>query len=153
MDDKIYDKQCVIEANIDDMNPEIYSYIEEKLFEAGALDVYKTPIIMKKGRPAIKLSILVNSEHEEDIEKIIFEETTSIGIRKFGVKKVMLKRNFFKLNTKYGAVTIKNSYFNGKMVSCKPEFEDCRRIAHENNIAIKEVYREVSKLMEEYNDK
>ena len=76
------DEQYVLEANIDDMNPELYGYVEERLFSAGALDVFKTPIIMKKGRPAVKLSVLTDPLHEDAMLDIIFRETTSTGMRK-----------------------------------------------------------------------
>ncbi|MGC7872151.1 nickel pincer cofactor biosynthesis protein LarC [Desulfosporosinus sp. SYSU MS00001] len=143
--------QYILETNIDDMNPELYSYIEEKLFAEGALDVYKTAISMKKGRAATKLSILVNEENEKSVLDIIFRETTSIGVRKYKVKKIMLPRDFEKVCTQYGNVTIKNAYYQGERVKYKPEYEDCRRIAIEKNIPIAKVYREVSKKMEDNN--
>jgi len=141
--------QYILETNIDDMNPEFYGYVEERLFEEGALDVFKTPIIMKKGRPALKLSILVDDKREKDILDVIFKETTSIGVRKFKVEKIKLKRNFTKVQTRYGDVTIKNSYHQGKIVKFKPEYEDCKRLAKENNVPIVEIYREVNKAMGE----
>lgn len=141
------EEQSLLETNIDDMNPEFYSYIEEQLFEKGALDVFKTPIIMKKGRPAIKLSILVNAQKEKDITDIIFKETTSIGIRKFKVEKVMLARDFKTLKTKYGNVMIKKSYYEGKLVKYKAEYEDCKKIAVENKIPLAVVYQEVDREM------
>lgn len=140
--------QYILETNIDDMNPEFYSYIEERLFETGALDVYKTPIIMKKGRPAIKLSILVSPKKEKEVLDVVFRETTSIGIRKFKVEKIMLSREFLTVKTKYGDVTIKNSYYEGEPIKYKAEYEHCKRIAKENNIPIAKVYREVDKAME-----
>jgi len=140
--------QYILETNIDDMNPEFYSYIEERLFETGALDVYKTPIIMKKGRPAIKLSILVNLKKEKEVLDVVFRETTSIGVRKFKVEKIMLSREFITVKTKYGDVTIKSSYYEGGLVKYKAEYEHCRRIARDNNIPIAKVYREVDKVME-----
>lgn len=146
---EMLEDQYILETNIDDMNPELYSYIEERLFEEGALDVYKTPIIMKKGRPAIKLSILVNDKREKDVIGVIFKETTSIGIRKYKVEKIMLKREFIKKTTKYGEVTIKNAYYKDELVNSKPEYEDCKRFAKENNIPIVEIYREINKVMEE----
>lgn len=135
--------QIMIETNIDDMNPEIYDYIEEKLFKAGALDVFKTPIIMKKGRPAIKLSILTDPQNEEAILDLVFKETTSIGVRKFEVGKMMLQRSFYTIKTKYGDVTIKNAYYKGELVKHKAEYEDCKRIAKENNVPITRIYKEV----------
>lgn len=142
------EEQYLLETNIDDMNPEFYSYVEERLFEKGALDVFKTPIIMKKGRPAIKLSILVNTNKEKEVSDVIFKETTSIGIRKFKVEKIMLHRDFLTLKTKYGNVLIKKSYYEGQLVKYKAEYEDCKKIAVENNIPLAKVYREVDRGME-----
>ncbi|WP_238882508.1 nickel pincer cofactor biosynthesis protein LarC [Clostridium sp. YIM B02551] len=142
-------EQYIIETNIDDMNPELYGYIEEKLFEKGALDVYKTPIFMKKGRPAIKLSILVNNNCEKEVLDVIFKESTSIGVRKYKVEKIMLNREFSKVKTKYGEVTIKKSFYKGELVKYKAEYEDCRNIAIENNIPIEKVYKEVNKMLQE----
>ncbi|OOM14301.1 nickel pincer cofactor biosynthesis protein LarC [Clostridium saccharobutylicum] len=137
------ENQYILETNIDDMNPEIYGYIEEKLFEAGALDVFKTPIIMKKGRPAIKLSMLINEKIEQEVLKVIFEETTSIGVRKYMIEKIMLDREFSKVETEYGDITIKKSYHKGKLVKYKPEYEECKSIAKEKNISIDTVYKSV----------
>lgn len=141
-------EQYILETNIDDMNPELYNYVEEKLFEMGALDVFKTPILMKKGRSAIKLSILVNKIKENDILGVIFKETTSIGLRKYKVEKIMLNREFLKVNTKYGEVTVKNAYYQGELIKYKAEYEDCKRLAKENNVPIAEVYREFNKAYE-----
>lgn len=137
------ENQYILETNIDDMNPEIYGYIEEKLFEAGALDVFKTPIIMKKGRPAIKLSMLINEKIEQEVLNVIFEETTSIGVRKYMIEKIMLDREFSKVETEYGDITIKKSYYKGKLVKYKPEYEECKSIAKEKNISIHTVYKSV----------
>jgi len=137
------EEQYILETNIDDMNPEFYGYVEEKLFEKGALDVYKTAIFMKKGRPGVKLSILVNEQCEKDVLEVIFEETTSIGIRKYKVEKIMLSREFSKVKTKYGDITIKKSYYKGKLAKYKPEYEECRSIAKEKNIILEDVYKEV----------
>jgi len=142
------EEQYIIEANIDDMNPEFYSFVEERLFEAGALDVFTTPIIMKKGRPAIKLSILTDKAREHDVLDIMFRETTSIGIRKMKVEKIMLKRDFSTVKTIYGDVKIKNSYYDGEIVKYKAEYEDCKRMARENNVPIAHVYREIYKMMD-----
>ncbi|WP_271811676.1 nickel pincer cofactor biosynthesis protein LarC [Clostridium beijerinckii] len=139
------EEQYILETNIDDMNPEFYGYIEEKLFDAGALDVFKTPIFMKKGRPGIKLSILISEKIEKDILDIVFEETTSIGVRKYKVEKIMLNREFSKVETQYGEVTIKKSYYKGNLLKYKPEYEECKKIAKENNITMEKVYREVYK--------
>jgi len=142
--------QYILETNIDDMNPEIYGYIEEKLFEKGALDVYKTAIWMKKSRPAMKLSILIKEKQERNILDVVFRETTALGIRKYKVEKIMLQRDFTQVKTQYGDITVKNSYYQGKLVKYKPEYEDCKKIASKRNIPIAKVYREVYKLIEEH---
>lgn len=139
------EEQYILETNIDDMNPELYGYVEEKLFDAGALDVYKSSIFMKKGRPGIKLSVLINEKIEKYILDIIFEETTSIGVRKYKVEKIMLNREFSKVETEYGVITIKKSYYNGNLVKYKPEYEECRTIAKEQNISIDKIYKAVYK--------
>jgi uncharacterized protein (TIGR00299 family) protein len=146
--DEEREDQYILETNIDDMNPEFYGYIEEKLFEQGALDVFKTAIFMKKGRAAIKLSILVNEKREKDVLGVVFKETTSIGIRKYKVEKIMLPRDFIQVKTQYGDVTVKNSYYEGEKVKYKPEYEDCKKIASERNIPIARVYSEVYKMIE-----
>lgn len=143
------EKQHILETNIDDMNPELYSYIEEKLFEKGALDVFKTPIIMKKGRPGIKLSVLVKARDEKAVLDIIFKETTSLGVRKYNVEKIMLNREFEEVKTPYGQVKVKKSYYEGKLIKYKAEYEDCKRLAIENNVSISKLYREVNRLIEE----
>jgi pyridinium-3,5-bisthiocarboxylic acid mononucleotide nickel chelatase len=137
------EEQYLLETNIDDMNPEFFSYVEEKLFIAGALDVFKTPIVMKKGRPATKLSVLANAKTEKDVTEILWKETTSIGLRKFKVDKIMLRREFSKVTTKYGDVTVKTSIYEGKTIKHKAEYEDCRKIADKNGIPLAEVYRAV----------
>ncbi|MBE0449506.1 MAG: nickel pincer cofactor biosynthesis protein LarC [Clostridia bacterium] len=134
------EKQWIIESNIDDMSSELLVYAEERLFKSGALDVYKTPIIMKKGRPAIKLSILVQDDRLDEVKKTLFKETTSIGLRMYAVEKQKLDRKFTKVNTSFGDVTLKEAYLDGECVNQKLEYEDCKRIALENEMSIKDVY-------------
>ncbi|MCT4596453.1 MAG: nickel pincer cofactor biosynthesis protein LarC [Vallitalea sp.] len=141
----ITEKQIMIEVNIDDMNPELYSFIENKLFENGALDVYKTNIIMKKGRPAVKLSVLVDNDNLDIIEEILFTETSTLGIREYEIEKKMLSREFDKINTKYGEISIKKGLLNNEVIKTKPEYEDCKAIAEKYNIPIKDVYKEILK--------
>lgn len=135
--------QRMLETNIDDMSPEIFEYVEEKLFTAGALDVYKTPIIMKKGRAAVKLSVLAPEEKINALQEIIFLETSAIGLRSYPVQKTMLKRKSEKVETRYGSVMVKFSYLGGELLKYKAEYEDCRRLAVEKGILLREVYREV----------
>lgn len=139
------EEQYILETNIDDMNPEFYEYVEEKLFEAGALDVYKTAIFMKKGRPGVKLSVLITEKIEQNVLEVIFEETTSIGVRKYKVEKIMLNREFSKVKTQYGDITIKKSFYKGNLVKYKPEYEECKAIAKEKNITLENIYKEIYK--------
>lgn len=127
------------------MNSEYYEHIEKQLFNKGALDVYKTPIIMKKGRPAVKLSVLVDYEKVLKIEESLFRLTTTGGLRKYKVDKVMLNRKFEKVNTKYGKVNLKKFYYKGECVSFKPEYSECIQLAKENNCSVKEIYNEINK--------
>lgn len=140
-------EHCIIECNIDDMNPEIYEYIMEKLFLNGADDVYMVPIIMKKSRPAITLKVLCSEAISEKVKEILLTETTTLGVRKYSVEKNMLQRNFYKLSTKYGDITIKEAYFLGNKIKAKPEYSECKKIACEKNIPIKDIYDELHKLI------
>lgn len=137
----------LIECNIDDMNPEFYEYIAERLFKAGASDVYYSNIIMKKGRPGIILSIICETGTSDSVKEIIFSESTTIGVRTFPFRKDTLVRKFAKINTIYGDVAVKRSFLKGKEVSAKPEFEDCKRIAAEKGIPVKEVYNSILTLL------
>ncbi len=132
-----------LETNIDDMNPQIFGYLYEKLFNAGALDVWTTPIYMKKNRPAQMLSVLVESDNQAACMKIIFEETTTIGLRVINVdKRVEAVRKIAKIETSFGEVQCKVSAYDGKIVSITPEYEDCRRLAEKNNVPLKNVWQE-----------
>ena len=126
-------KLAVIEVNIDDMNPQIYGYLYEKLLAAGALDVWTTPIFMKKNRPAQMLSVLVDEEKQSACVAIIFAETTSIGLRIMPVaQRLEASRHIAKVETKYGVVNCKVSAWEGKICSVSPEYEDCKALAVEN---------------------
>lgn len=132
----------IIETNIDDMIPEMYPYVIDRLMKAGALDAYILPIIMKKGRNGVMLKVISTHERMEEIKKILFEETTTFGIRYFKARREKLKREIKEVKTKYGNVRVKIGYYNGKPVSISPEYEDCKKIAMEKGIAIKEIYKE-----------
>lgn len=136
-------KLLKLETNIDDMNPQIYGWLYEKLFAAGALDVWTTNILMKKNRPAQMLSVLVDSEHEQDCAKIIFEETTTIGVRVIEIaKRFEAVRKMAKVQTAWGEVQCKVSAFDGKIVSITPEYEDCKKLAEKNNVPFKAVWQD-----------
>lgn len=134
------EKEEIIECNIDDMNPELYEYIIDELFTKGALDVYLTPIIMKKGRPSVKISVLCSSDKLELMKELLFRETTTFGVRSFKVDKTMLQRKFTKVNTSYGEVTVKEAYYKGEKIKSKLEYEECKQIADNTGIAAREVY-------------
>jgi uncharacterized protein (TIGR00299 family) protein len=139
----------LLECNIDDMNPEFFEYISDRLFKAGAADVFLSNIIMKKGRPGILLSVICEVEAVDSLKGIIFTESSSLGIRTLPFRKDTLIRSFETLATIYGNISVKRSFYNGKEVSCKPEYDDCRRIAAEKNLPVKEVYNNImAKLIE-----
>jgi uncharacterized protein (TIGR00299 family) protein len=129
----------VLETNIDDCSPQVISYAMDRLFDAGALDVWQTPILMKKGRSAQKLSVLCPVSLKNELEMIIFKETTSIGIRSFSVDRTALDRREETVETPWGPVRVKISSLNGEVCSATPEYDDCRQLAEKNNIPLKQV--------------
>ncbi|MEI8206339.1 MAG: nickel pincer cofactor biosynthesis protein LarC [Kiritimatiellales bacterium] len=129
----------VLESNIDDCNPQIFDYVMERLFKAGALDVWLTPIQMKKNRPAVTLSVLAPVALQEEIEKIIFTETTTIGIRRYPVQRTALDRREEMGKTPWGSVRVKISAMNGKVCSVTPEYDNCRKLAEANDIPLKDI--------------
>lgn len=141
------EREIITECNIDDMNSEFYDYIFEKLFKIGAKDVYLTPIIMKKGRPAQKLTVLTPHKLQGDVEEILLRETTTFGIRKYEVQKVMLKRDFIKVSTKHGEATVKRGILNGQVIKFKGEYDCCKELARKNKVTLEEVYNEIRKNM------
>lgn len=138
------DETYLIETNIDDMNPEFYPYVIEKLFAVGVHDAYLIPIIMKKGRPGIILSTLCESNKIDDVLKIIYSETSTLGVRIIKTDRRKVKRDFEVVDTKYGKVNVKvTETSTGKKFI--PEFEACKKIALEKNIPISKVYEEILK--------
>ena len=133
----------LIQCNIDDMNPEFYDHIYERLFRSGAADVYISGTIMKKGRPGNILNIICEKGKEDILKEIIFTESTSVGVRTFPFRKDTLSRRFDQIDTIYGKVTLKRSYYKDKEVSCKPEYSECKTIAEAKGIPVKEVYNNI----------
>ncbi|MGV8057210.1 MAG: nickel pincer cofactor biosynthesis protein LarC [Smithellaceae bacterium] len=130
----------LVECNIDDMNPELYEDVMEELFAQGAYDVFLTPIIMKKSRPAITLSVLCGEEERLAIEEILWLRTSTFGLRFQRISKSMLQRDFVTLSTKFGDVSVKNGYWRGRKIKSKAEYEDCKRLAKEKGVSVKEIY-------------
>ena len=130
----------ILAANIDDMTPQLYGYLFDKLFEAGALDVWVTPIYMKKNRPAHELSVLVTGAQRAICQKILFRETTTIGLRVTKVdERVECDRRVAQAETKYGTVRVKIAAYEGEIVNVQPEFEDCRACAEAHDVPWKRV--------------
>ena len=129
------------------MNPEFFDYISDRLFNAGASDVFFLNIMMKKGRPGILLNVICEPELADVVKDIIFTESTTLGIRTFPFRKDTLVRKFETIQTIYGEVTVKRSFYNGKEVSCKPEYDECKKIASEKGIPVKEVYNNIMALL------
>ncbi len=137
----------VIETNIDDMNPQFYEYVMERLFNAGALDVFLENIIMKKGRPAVKLTVISEEGDIDKLSSILFKETTTIGLRFYRAHRRTLDREIKKIKTKYGDVRMKVSTSKGNVVNISAEYEDLRAIAKKTKIPIKKIAGEISKLL------
>jgi uncharacterized protein (TIGR00299 family) protein len=141
---KLNESLIMLECNIDDMSSEIYSYIIPKVLEKGAKDIFLTNIVMKKNRPAIKINLLCDEDKSEIFEKLLFEETTTLGIRKTKVQKVKLKRKFQKVSTIYGDVNIKLCYKDSEIIKYAPEYEECRILAEKNSVPIRKVFEEAN---------
>jgi uncharacterized protein (TIGR00299 family) protein len=130
-----------LETNIDDLNPQLYDFLMERLFQAGALDVTLTPMHMKKNRPAVQVNVLCPPEKSQELEAILFSETSTIGIRKQIIERHALPRKFGTVQTPYGLVRVKTvEYAPGKTRSAA-EFEDCRRLAQETGAPLWEIYQ------------
>jgi pyridinium-3,5-bisthiocarboxylic acid mononucleotide nickel chelatase len=133
---------AVIEANLDDMNPQIYGYFLEKALAAGALDVYTTPVQMKKNRPGTLLTVLCRPQDTGALMDLIFSETTTFGARTYRAQRRALPRESVRVATRYGEVSIKLSRVNGRILHVAPEFEDCRKLALEKNVPLQQVISE-----------
>ncbi len=130
---------AVLETNIDDMSPELYGHLVDRLFEAGALDVWLTPIQMKKGRPGTKLSVLSPPERVADLEHLILAESTAIGVRHHTVQRHKATRSLETIETRLGPVRVKVARDGQRVVGVAPEYEDCRALALSAGVPLKEV--------------
>jgi len=138
-----YDEEIsVIEANLDDMNPQIYGYFLERALGAGALDVYTTPVQMKKNRPGTLLTVLCKPQDSNALTSLIFAETTTFGVRTATAQRRILPREHVSVSTTYGQVRIKLSSVNGRILHVSPEFDDCRKLAVEKNVPLQQVINE-----------
>jgi uncharacterized protein (TIGR00299 family) protein len=135
-----------IETNIDDMNPQIYGYVMEKLFQAGALDVYFTPIFMKKNRPATKLSVIARKQDEQRICDLILRETSTLGVRVKTISRHEAEREMRTIETSYGQVPVKLKIVDGEIIQSTAEFEACARLAEKNNVPVFQIIKEAEAL-------
>jgi pyridinium-3,5-bisthiocarboxylic acid mononucleotide nickel chelatase len=130
----------VIETIIDDLNPQIYDSVMEHLFTAGALDVYMSPIQMKKNRPGTLLSVLCSSDKVRELIEIVLSETSTLGVRLRQMERVCLNRRWEKVETPFGPVRIKIGELDGRIINGSPEYEDCKRAAESHHMPVKQVY-------------
>jgi uncharacterized protein (TIGR00299 family) protein len=136
------DRSTLIETNIDDMNPQLYDHVIERLLAQGAQDAYLTPIIMKKGRPAILLSVLCDRMNTDAVLDTLFRETTSIGVRIGETGRKKLQREVRQVETSYGTVRVKVSRRGDEIMTVTPEYEDCKMLAEEKKVPLKSVIEE-----------
>jgi pyridinium-3,5-bisthiocarboxylic acid mononucleotide nickel chelatase len=153
------DTVLVVETNIDDMSPQVYGVVMERLFETGALDVFLTPAQMKKDRPGVMITVLCKPERAREVTALLLRETTTLGVRYYEAKRRILEREIETVETLYGSVRIKVAREGGRTLHFQPEFEDCARLADQTRTPLIEVqqaafaaYRERLKATEENNE-
>ncbi len=132
----------VLEANLDDLNPQVFGYVVERLLEAGALDTFAQPVQMKKNRPGMLLTVLAKPEDASRLTQIIFTETSTLGVRRREEQRQTLARKWINVATRWGDVRLKIASMNGTITNYAPEYEDCKKIAAENHVPLKSVMNE-----------
>ena len=135
----------VLEANLDDLNPQVFGYVMDRLLEEGALDVFGMPVQMKKNRPGTLLTVLCKPEDASKLTQLLFTETTTLGVRRRDEVRQTLARRWENVRTQWGEVRIKIASMNGTVTNYAPEYEDCRRIAAEHHVPLKTVMQEASR--------
>jgi uncharacterized protein (TIGR00299 family) protein len=134
----------VLEANLDDLNPQVFGYVMDRLLEEGALDAFGMPVQMKKNRPGTMLTVLCKPEDASKLTHLIFTETTTLGVRRRDEMRRTLARRWENVGTRWGNVRIKIASMNGTVTNYAPEYEDCRRIAEEHHVPLKQVMQEAA---------
>jgi len=137
------DTITVLEANIDDLNPQVFGYVMDRLLEEGALDAFGMPVQMKKNRPGMLLTVLCRNEDAPKMMDLIFTETSTLGVRQREEKRQTLAREWVTIATRWGDIRMKVASMNGTVTNYAPEYEDCRRIAAECHVPLKSVMQEV----------
>src|SRR5579884_2172141 len=133
---------AILEANLDDLNPQVFGYVMDRALEEGALDAFGIPVQMKKNRPGMLLTVLARPEDADRLTKLLFTETTTLGVRMREEKRQALRRRSITVNTPWGEVRMKIANLNGSVSNYAPEYEDCRRIAVEQHVPLKSVMQE-----------
>jgi uncharacterized protein (TIGR00299 family) protein len=141
----VTERVLVIETNIDDMNPQFYDYVMEKLFQLDVLDVFLTPVLMKKNRPASLLTVICPSEKLPSVTEFLIRETTTLGMRWREEERIRADRELYLLQTKHGRIHVKMAKWQGRIVNLAPEYEDCKRMSLKKKIPLKEIFEEVRK--------
>ena len=143
------EKITVLEANLDDLNPQVVGYVLEKLLEEGALDAFALPVQMKKNRPGTVLTVLCKPEQATALTQLLFNETTTLGVRRREEVRQVLARRWESVQTQWGAVRIKIASMNGTVTNYAPEYEDCRKLAAEHHVPLKTVMQEAAQAYRE----
>ena len=138
------DTISVLQANLDDLNPQVFGYVMDRLLEEGALDVFGEPVQMKKNRPGTLLTVLCKPEDADKMMQLLFSETTTLGVRRRAESRQTLARRWETVRTEWGEVRIKIASMNGTVTNYAPEYEDCRRIAEEHHVPLKTVMQEAA---------
>lgn len=142
--------ELLLETNIDDMNPEFYELLLERLFEAGALDAFLTPIVMKRGRPATKVSVIAAADDRARLEEVLFKNSTTLGVRAVAVERTKLERRSVAVATRWGDVRLKLRFWHGRVLEAVPEYADCLAAARRSGAPLRLVYGEAQRLGEAY---
>ncbi|MBI2626135.1 MAG: nickel pincer cofactor biosynthesis protein LarC [Candidatus Nealsonbacteria bacterium] len=140
------DKSIILETNIDDMNPQFYAFVIDRLIKAGAREAFIQPIVMKKNRLGTLLTAICDEKIKDKLIEIIFNETTTFGVRVNKISRICLDREFKKIETKYGLINVKIGKYKGKVRTISPEYEDCKGIAIKRKLPVKTVYNEAKRI-------
>jgi len=137
----------VIECTIDDQNPELFDHALDRLFAAGALDVFMTPVTMKKSRLGVTLTVLAPTRIADALAEIVLTETTTLGIRSYQADRTVLDRQVSTIQTMFGPVRVKTCLLHGRVLRSKPEYDDCRKLALDHHVPIQDIYREAARAL------
>ena len=136
----------LLETNIDDLNPQVYDHVMNRLFGAGALDVWLAPVHMKKNRPGVLVSVLCQAANEAALTEILFRETTTLGLRRQMTERRRLPREIREVQTRFGPARVKVAFADGQVLRAVPEYDDCKHLAEANGVPLREVLAEAERL-------